>query len=152
MRCIVQRVSEASVTVAGEVVGAIGPGLLTLLGVAPDDDEATAAWLADKLVRLRVFNDDAGKFNRSLLDVGGEMLVVSQFTLFGDASKGTRPSFIGAAPPSHAEPLYARFCELVSGHGPRVARGVFGAAMQVHLVNDGPVTMTLERQAGPAGS
>lgn len=119
--------------------------MLVLLGVASGDDEAHAAWLADKLVRLRIFNDDQGRFDRSLLDVAGEVLVVSQFTLFGDTRKGTRPSFTGAASPEHARPLYEHFCELVAARGPRLARGVFGARMQVSLVNDGPVTLTLER-------
>jgi D-aminoacyl-tRNA deacylase len=145
MRCVLQRVSEASVTVDDHVVGRIGAGLLVLLGVGHGDSEQEAAWLAAKLVRLRVFNDDQGRFNRSLLDVGGSVLVVSQFTLFGDARKGTRPSFVTAAPPELAEPLYQRFCELVAAEGVPVARGVFGAAMQVALVNDGPVTLTLER-------
>jgi D-aminoacyl-tRNA deacylase len=145
VRVVVQRVSSAAVEVAGRTVGSIGPGLLVLLGVAPEDTPETAAWMADKLVRLRVFADDGGKFNRSLIDVGGSMLVVSQFTLFGDARKGTRPSFVGAAPPEHAIPIYERFCELVAEHGVPVERGEFGAMMQVSLVNDGPVTLTLER-------
>lgn len=133
-------------TVDGEVVGAIERGLVTLLGVAPTDTDATAAWLADKIVRLRVFPDDDGRFNRSLLDVGGDMLVVSQFTLFADARKGTRPSFTGAAAPDLATELYERFCDHVRAAGVRVATGVFGASMQVALVNDGPVTITLERE------
>jgi len=145
MRCVLQRVSEARVEVQGKVVGAIDAGLLVLLGVAPGDDEAAAVWLAEKLVHLRIFADEAGRFNRSLLDTGGSLLVVSQFTLFADARKGTRPSFTGAAPAALAEPLYEHFCELAAGHGVHVQRGLFGASMQVHLVNDGPVTLTLER-------
>ena len=141
---------QHTMTVDGEVVGAIGPGLLVLLGVAPEDDEATARWLAKKLVDLRIFEDEQGKFNRSLLDSGGAMLVVSQFTLFGDARKGTRPSFIGAAAPEHARPMYLRFCELVREHGVQVEEGRFAAMMDVALVNDGPVTLSLERLARSA--
>lgn len=143
MRALLQRVSEAYVRVEGEVVGACGPGYLILLGVAPDDDENTARWLWDKIKRLRVFSDDAGKMNRSLIDVGGEVLVVSQFTLYADARKGNRPSFTNAAPPSLGEELYRRFCELAEADVP-CARGVFGADMQVSLVNDGPVTIWLD--------
>jgi D-tyrosyl-tRNA(Tyr) deacylase len=147
MRCVVQRVREASVEVDGHTTGAIGPGLVVLLGVAPDDTEAEAQWLVEKVARLRIFSDDAGKFNQSLLDVQGSVLVVSQFTLFADVRKGTRPSFTGAAVPTHAEPMYERWCDLMAEHGVTVARGVFGANMQVHLINDGPVTITLERTA-----
>ena len=146
MRAVVQRVTEASVTVDGSVVGAIGPGLLVLLGVGPEDTEAQARWLANKLVGLRIFEDEAGKMNLSLLDIGGGALVVSQFTLFGDCSKGRRPSFVHAAPPAIAEPLYERFADLVREAGvERVQTGVFGASMSVALVNDGPVTLILER-------
>lgn len=145
MRAVVQRVSRASVSVDDEVVGAIGPGLLVLLGVAPGDGEAEVAWLADKLAGLRIFPDDDGKMNRSLADMGGEALVVSQFTLYGDTRKGRRPSFVGAAPPEVAEPLYARFCDAMAAAGARhVARGRFGAHMEVALVNDGPVTLIVD--------
>lgn len=145
MRAVIQRVSRASVTVDGRVTGAIGPGLLVLLGVAPTDGPPQVAWLADKLCELRIFPDEAGKMNRSLREVGGGMLVISQFTLFGDCSRGRRPSFTGAAPPALAEPLYRAFCEAVQARGiSPVGRGVFGADMQVELVNDGPVTLTVE--------
>lgn len=144
MRAVVQRVTEASVTVAGEVVGAIGPGLLVLLGVAPTDGPEQVDWMARKLVGLRIFADDEGRMNRSLLDGGGSMLVVSQFTLYGDCRKGRRPSFVGAARPEHAEPTYERFCEAVAALGPTVARGVFGADMAVALLNDGPVTLVVD--------
>jgi D-tyrosyl-tRNA(Tyr) deacylase len=144
MRAVVQRVSRASVTVAGEVTGAIERGLLVLLGVAPGDTAAQAQWLADKIVGLRIFNDDDGKMNRSLLDVGGSVLVVSQFTLYGDCSKGRRPSFISAAPPEIAVPLYEAFINAVRAHGVATATGRFGAMMQVELVNNGPVTLLID--------
>jgi D-tyrosyl-tRNA(Tyr) deacylase len=140
----VQRVSEAGVTVDGDLVGRCGRGLLVLLGVAQGDDGATAERLAGKVARLRVFEDDAGRFDRSLLDVGGEALVVSQFTLLADTSKGNRPSFTGAAPPDAAEPLVRRFCDALGAHGIPVETGVFGARMDVSLVNDGPVTVVLD--------
>jgi len=142
VRAVVQRVSEARVRVDGEVVGEIGRGLCVLLGVARGDTDVTR--FAEKVARLRVFPDDAGKFDRSLLDVGGDALVVSQFTLVADTAKGNRPSFTDAAPPDEAEPLYSRFCEALESLGARVARGVFGAKMAVELVNDGPVTIVLE--------
>jgi D-tyrosyl-tRNA(Tyr) deacylase len=144
MRAVLQRVRRASVRVAGEVTGAIDQGLLVLLGVAPDDTAERGAWLADKVVNLRIFNDADGKMNLSLLDAGGACLVVSQFTLYGDARKGRRPSFVGAAPPAVAVPLYEGFLDAVRGHGVSVAAGVFGADMQVELVNDGPVTLILD--------
>ncbi|MEQ8846618.1 D-aminoacyl-tRNA deacylase [Botrimarina sp.] len=144
MKAVVQRVSEASVVVDGEVVGQIGPGLAVLLGVAHGDTEADARWMADKLVGLRVLEDDAGKMNRSLVDTAGEMLLVSQFTLLGDCRKGKRPSFVGAAPPDAAEPLYERVVALVEGQGVRVATGRFRTEMRVHLVNEGPVTLLVE--------
>jgi D-tyrosyl-tRNA(Tyr) deacylase len=145
MRAVVQRVSRASVTVGDEVVGAIGPGLLVLLGVAPTDTEEEGRWLAAKLASLRIFPDEQDKMNLSLLESGGEALVVSQFTLYGDTRKGRRPSFVAAAPPALAEPLYERFCEALAAEGVRqVARGRFGASMEVALVNHGPVTLILE--------
>jgi len=144
MRAVVQRVTEARVTVAGEVVGEIGPGALVLLGVGLEDDEATARALADRIVVLRFFDDDAGRMNRSLLDVGGELLAVSQFTLWGDCRSGRRPSWSRAAPSAQAEPLYRVFVERVRGHGVRVAEGRFGASMDVALVNRGPVTLLLD--------
>jgi D-aminoacyl-tRNA deacylase len=142
VRAVVQRVAEARVRVDGEVVGEIGRGLCVLLGVARGDTDV--ARLADKVARLRVFSDEAGKFDRSLLDVGGAALVVSQFTLIADTARGNRPSFTDAAPPEEAEPLYERFCEALESLGVHVARGVFGAKMQVELVNDGPVTIVLD--------
>lgn len=143
MRAVIQRVKHSRVTVAGEVVGEIGVGLLVLLGVRTGDTEADAQWLADKIVGLRIFEDDQGKMNRSLVDVGGAALVVSQFTLYGDCQKGRRPSFIEAARPEVAEPLYHRFSDLIRAHGVRVANGRFGADMQVELLNDGPVTLII---------
>jgi D-tyrosyl-tRNA(Tyr) deacylase len=144
MRVVLQRVSRARVTVGDETTGEIGPGLLVLLGVAPSDTPEQARWLADKVVGLRVFNDADGKMNRSLLDVGGSALVVSQFTLYGDCRKGRRPSFIGAAGPELAVPLYEAFVDAVRAQGVPTATGRFGAMMQVELVNDGPVTVILD--------
>jgi D-tyrosyl-tRNA(Tyr) deacylase len=135
---------EASVDVAGEGHARCGRGLLILLGVAAGDIEADAARLATRIARLRVFPDDGGRFDRSLLDVEGEALVVSQFTLLADTSKGNRPSFAGAAAPAEAEHLYGEFCHALRGHGVVVVTGVFGAAMEVKLVNDGPVTIVLD--------
>ena len=143
MRAVCQRVSRASVTVDGEVVGEIGRGWLVLLGVGPTDDEAVAARMADKIVGLRVFEDEAGKMNRSVVDVGGALLVVSQFTLYADTSRGRRPGFTGAALPAMAEPLVERFAEIVRERGLPVATGRFGAHMAVDLTNDGPVTIVL---------
>ena len=149
MVALVQRVREASVEVDGKVTGAIGAGLMILLGVHKDDTEREVAWLARKCANLRIFRDDAGLMNRSVLDVGGEALVVSQFTLYGNAAKGNRPSFIASARPEQAEALYETFVEALSVHlGKPVATGVFGAMMQVHLVNDGPVTLWVERKPG----
>jgi D-aminoacyl-tRNA deacylase len=139
VRALVQRVSQASVTVEGDEVARIGPGLLVLLGVRSGDGPDQADRLASKLLALRVFEDEAGKMNLSVRDVGGEVLCVSQFTLYGDARKGNRPSFIDAAPPEEAEPLYERVREALGAQG-----GVFGARMAVSLVNDGPVTLLLE--------
>ena len=144
MKACIQRVHEAHVTVDSEIVGRIGHGLLVLLGVGHDDTEKDADYLAGKLVGLRIFEDDEGKMNRSLDEVGGELLVVSQFTLWGDCRKGRRPSFINAAPPELAEQLYEYFCSTVEAKNVRVARGRFRAHMDVALVNDGPVTLNLE--------
>lgn len=144
MRAVVQRVSRASVSVDGVVRGACGSGLLVLLGVAVGDAAATAARLAGKVARLRVFPDEAGRFDRSLLDTGGGALVVSQFTLLADTAKGNRPGFARAAPPAEAEPLVEAFCDALRAEGVDVATGVFGASMQVELVNDGPVTIVLD--------
>ena len=144
MRAVVQRIREASVAVDGEIVGACGRGLAILLGVAAEDDEAAAERLAGKIARLRIFENEEGRFDRSLLDVRGEALAMSQFTLIAETRKGNRPSFAGAARPEVAEPLYVRFCEALEGEGLRVARGVFGARMEVALVNDGPVTIVLD--------
>jgi D-tyrosyl-tRNA(Tyr) deacylase len=144
MRAVVQRVTRASVVVGDEVVGAIDRGLLVLLGVAPDDSPDDARWLADKIVGLRIFPDEAEKMNRSVADVGGAVLVVSQFTLYGDCRKGRRPSFIGAAGPDIAVPRYEAFVEAVKALGVPTATGRFGAMMQVELVNDGPVTLILD--------
>jgi D-tyrosyl-tRNA(Tyr) deacylase len=144
VRAVCQRVSAASVRVNGRVVGEIATGLCVLLGVGHGDSDATAARLAGKIARLRVFADDAGRFDRSLLDVGGAALVVSQFTLLADTSKGNRPSLTAAAAPAAAEPLYERFCAELASLGVVVARGVFGARMAVELVNDGPVTLVVD--------
>jgi D-tyrosyl-tRNA(Tyr) deacylase len=144
VRVLLQRVSSASVTVDGVVTGAIGRGLLLLVGVGQGDGPAETQRMAEKVAALRIFNDDAGKFNRSLLDVGGAALVVSQFTLYADARKGRRPSFVDAAPPELASPLVDAFAETLRGLGVRVERGVFGAHMDVTLVNDGPVTIMLD--------
>ena len=144
MRAVVQRVSRAEVRVEGRVVGAVGRGLLVLLGVAAGDGEEAARFLADKVAALRVFEDDAGKMNRAVGEVGGGVLVVSQFTLLGDARKGNRPSFTGAAPPEAADALYQRFCALLRDKGLPVETGVFRAQMEVELTNDGPVTLLLD--------
>lgn len=145
MRIVLQRVARARVTVGGRVTGEIGPGLLLLTGFTGGDSEDALAWMAKKVVSLRIFPDDEGKMNRSLHEADGAILVVSQFTLYGDARKGNRPSFIDAARPETAIPLYERFVELLRATGRTVATGEFGATMQVELVNDGPVTLILER-------
>jgi D-aminoacyl-tRNA deacylase len=146
VRVVVQRVSRAEVRIAGRVAGKIKQGLLLLVGFKADDTEASLSWMAEKVVGLRIFSDDDGKMNRSLIDVGGGLLVVSQFTLYGDTQKGRRPSFIDAAPPPIAIPLYERFVELLRAQAPAaVATGEFGAMMDVELVNEGPVTLLLER-------
>jgi D-aminoacyl-tRNA deacylase len=139
VRALVQRVSDASVTVDGKEVSRIGPGLLVLLGIRRGDTEADADRIASKLLALRVFEDDEGKMNLSIRDAGGEILCVSQFTLYGDTRKGNRPSFVDAAPPDEAEPLYERVRETLAARG-----GIFGARMAVALTNDGPVTLLIE--------
>jgi D-tyrosyl-tRNA(Tyr) deacylase len=144
MRACIQRVREAHVTVDSSVTGQIGPGLVVLLGVGQADGEAQAGWLAEKIAGLRVFEDDLGKMNRSLSEAGGAMLVVSQFTLYGDCRRGRRPSFIEAAPPEQAERLYEKFVEQVRETGITVATGRFREQMLLHLVNDGPVTIWID--------
>lgn len=145
MRAVVQRVARAEVRVGGRTVGAIGRGLTVLAGFAPGDDEGTLRWMAEKLRTLRVFPDDEGRMNRSVEEVAGEMLIVSQFTLYGDVARGRRPSFTGAAPPDEAARLYDRFVDACRGASVPVATGDFGAIMEVELVNDGPVTLVIER-------
>ena len=146
MRLVIQRVSQAKVTVQGKEVGAIGPGLCLFLGVAKGDTEEDSNYLVQKSVELRIFEDDEGKFNRTLLDVGGEALVVSQFTLYGDCTKGRRPSFSHAASPEEAERLYQQFVQKLREKGPRVATGQFQAKMEVSLVNSGPVTFIIDSE------
>ncbi|HVO34797.1 MAG TPA: D-aminoacyl-tRNA deacylase [Gemmatimonadales bacterium] len=145
MRVVLQRVSRAAVRVDGQTVGAIGRGFVVLAGFAPADGEAALSWMAEKIAGLRVFADRDGKMNLPLADVGGAVLAISQFTLYGDAAKGRRPSFTGAAPPAIAEGLYGRFVELLRQRRVPVETGRFGAAMEVELVNDGPVTLVIER-------
>lgn len=145
MKAVVQRVTQAKVTVEGEVVGAIQSGLVVLLGIGQGDGEEEAQWMANKIANLRIFADEDSKFNRSILDVGGEVLLVSQFTLYGDARKGRRPSFTEAAPPEVAEPLVNRVAQLLVENGVPVACGQFQAHMLVEIHNDGPVTIILER-------
>ena len=145
MRAVLQRVSQASVAIAGEIRSAIGPGLLVLIGVDPADDAGDAAWLAGKIARLRIFPDDAGRMNRSVVEAGGGCLVVSQFTLFAQTAAGNRPSFTAAAKPELAVPLYQAFCaRLAVETGAPVATGEFGVDMRVALVNDGPVTIWID--------
>lgn len=150
MRALVQRVSRARVTVDGVERGAIGTGLLVLLGVTHGDGEREADWLARKVAGLRVFEDDQGAMNRDTAAAGGGFLVVPQFTLYGDARRGRRPDFTAAARPEDAEPLFERFCATLAAAGRPVARGVFRAAMSVELVNQGPVTLAIEREPGAA--
>jgi len=151
MKLVIQRVSQARVDIDGRTVGYIAHGLCALVGIAHTDTHAQCEWMAEKLLALRVFADDEGKMNRSVRDTGGGILLVSQFTLYGDLAKGTRPSYIDAARPEHAEPLFQSFVDMVRTRAANcqppidVATGVFGAMMQVHLVNDGPVTIILER-------
>jgi D-aminoacyl-tRNA deacylase len=144
MRSVIQRVSRAQVTVDKELVGTIGSGVVVLLGIHADDGEREARWMADKILNLRIFEDETGLMNRSLLEVGGEMLIVSQFTLYGDCRKGRRPGYSAAARPERAEPLYKHFVETVKQLGITTATGRFQAMMQVELVNDGPVTLLLD--------
>jgi D-tyrosyl-tRNA(Tyr) deacylase len=144
MRLVIQRVREACVTVGDEITGEIGRGLLVLVGIHRDDTEQDALFLADKTVNLRIFEDEQGKMNRSLREVGGGILAVSQFTLYGDVRKGRRPSFATAAPPERAEALFERYVAALRQHVSQVETGRFGAKMLVHLVNEGPVTLILE--------
>lgn len=141
-----QRVTEARVDVAGQIVGQTGPGLLILICAMPGDDEGTGARLATKIAKLRIFHDEAGKMNRSLLDTGGSALVVSQFTLAADTARGNRPGFSGAAAPPEAERLYLAFADALASQGIATETGQFGADMQVHLINDGPVTIWLDTE------
>jgi len=145
MRAVVQRVSSARVSVEGETKGAIGKGLCVLLGVSDADGEQEADWMAEKIVNLRIFEDDEGKMNRSLLEVGGAMLAVSQFTLYGDCRKGRRPSFVDAGEPGHADRMYEEFKSAAARRGVRVESGVFQAHMLVEIANDGPVTLIIDR-------
>ncbi len=144
MRAVLQRVAKATVEVDGQVIGQIGKGFLVLLGISQEDNEAAADKMADKICRLRIFEDEAGKTNLSLADVGGELLVVSQFTLYADCRKGNRPSFTKAGPPEEANRLYEYFMERCRQYGNRVEKGSFGAHMKVELLNDGPFTLMLE--------
>ena len=144
MKAVIQRVGEAKVEVEGKTVGQIGKGIVVLLGVEKGDEERNADWLAEKICNLRIFEDQAGKMNLSLLETGGEILAVSQFTLAGNCAKGRRPSFDSAAPPQEAKRLYEYFVERLRGLGTKVETGIFQAMMQVSLVNDGPVTFILE--------
>jgi D-tyrosyl-tRNA(Tyr) deacylase len=145
VRVVLQRVASASVTVGTETVGRIDRGFCLLVGITHGDGEREAEWMAEKIAGLRLFADASGKMNLGLADIGGAVLAVSQFTLYGDAGKGRRPSFVDAASPGHAEPLYERFCELLRARGLDVATGRFGATMRVDIANDGPVTLILER-------
>jgi len=151
MRAVIQRVASAQVRVDGQVVGQIGQGFLVLLGIAHADGDEEALYLARKIAGLRVFEDNDGKMNLALGDVGGSVLAVSQFTLYGDVRKGRRPSFIDAARPEHAEPLYQRFCRMLAAEGVAVQQGVFQAHMEIALVNDGPVTIWMDTAQLMAG-
>lgn len=145
MKTVIQRVSQASVTINGEVVSFIGPGLLVLVGFSPEDGNETMEWMAQKILNMRIFSDEEGKMNRSVTDEKGEILLVSQFTLYGDARKGNRPSFIGAAPPDAANTLYEEFISILGSGVIPVRTGRFGADMKVSSINNGPVTILLER-------
>jgi D-aminoacyl-tRNA deacylase len=148
MRAVIQRVLEASVTIEGETISRIGPGLLILLGIEEIDDATDGDWLAGKIAKMRIFGDSEGKMNLSVMDIGGEILVVSQFTLHGSTKKGNRPSFIRSAAPSHSEPLYENFCAAIEQEiGRSAGRGVFGGDMKVSLVNDGPVTILMDSRS-----
>ena len=151
MRLLLQRATGAQVRVDRKVVGSIGPGLVALVGIGHGDDEATVQALAGKTVDLRIFRDEDGKTNLSLADVGGEVLAISQLTLYADTRKGRRPSFLDAAPPDMGERLYDTYCEALEARGVKVARGIFGAEMEVELVNDGPMTIWLDSAAGVGG-
>jgi len=145
MRLVIQRVQKAEVKVAGQVTGAIGEGLLLLAGIAPDDTEEDLQWLSRKTVQLRIFNDEAGKMNKSLQEIGGDILLISQFTLHASTKKGNRPSYTGAAPPPIAIPLYERFIQVLAADlGKPIQTGIFGADMKVSLLNDGPVTIIID--------
>lgn len=144
MRAVVQRVKESSVTVGGDIIGKIGAGLLVFLGISKEDKIEDVNFLSDKILNLRIFEDENKKMNRSILDTGGEILVVSQFTLLGDCRKGRRPSFIDAAEPEKANELYEKFVDKIRGRGIKVKTGIFRAMMDVSLVNDGPVTLIVE--------
>ncbi|MFC2081586.1 D-aminoacyl-tRNA deacylase [Candidatus Bipolaricaulota bacterium] len=152
MRIVLQRVSRASVSVDGAMVGAIDHGLLLLIGIAPDDTDLDLTKTADKICNLRIFEDEAGKMNRSLLEASGRILAVSQFTLYGNTARGRRPSFVGAAPPDIAEPLFDAFVAALRARGVEVKTGRFGAKMAVELTNDGPVTLVFEVAPSPPGS
>lgn len=152
MRALIQRVTRGAVSVEGALIGEIGHGLVILLGIKRGDTEQDAAWLADKVANLRIFDDDAGRFDRSLLDVNGQALVIPQFTLYGDARRGRRPSFSEAALPDQAEPLYERFCHHLRERGIPVATGRFGAHMLVEIHNDGPVTFLLDSDISRRGN
>ncbi|MEX1115929.1 MAG: D-aminoacyl-tRNA deacylase [Akkermansiaceae bacterium] len=148
MRAVIQRVLESSVKIDGQVVARIGPGLLVLLGIEEGDAADDASWLSGKIAKLRIFDDEEGKMNLSVTDLGGEIIVVSQFTLHASSKKGNRPSFLRAAAPAVSEPLYLEFCSAMEGEiGIPVGRGVFGADMKVSLVNDGPVTLLIDTRA-----
>ena len=152
MRALLQRVTQALVSANGEIIGQIGPGLVILLGIRDGDSDQEAAWLAQKTAHLRIFNDEAGLFDRSLTDVSGQALVVPQFTLYGDARRGRRPSFTEAAPPDTAEPLFERFCHHLRQQGIPVETGRFGAHMHVEIHNDGPVTLWLDTEISRRGN
>jgi D-tyrosyl-tRNA(Tyr) deacylase len=148
MRAVIQRVSEASVTIDGKVVSKIGAGLVVLLGIEEPDGMEDVEWLSGKIARMRIFSDAEGKMNQAVTDIGGEIIVVSQFTLHASTKKGNRPSFLKAAAPGISEPLYEKFCEALEGElGIPVGRGIFGADMKVALVNDGPVTIVIDSRA-----
>lgn len=146
MRAVIQRVTRASVRIGGIIHGQVGPGMVIFLGIRSGDGITDLQWLSEKAVNLRIFEDGQGKMNRSLADIDGEMLIISQFTLYGDCRKGRRPGFSSAAPPEIAEPLYRQFIENIRNRQVRVATGVFQAAMEVELVNDGPVTLLLDSE------